>query len=60
MLAFLVSPCKDFEQLLPNRHWFTFVTNLSSILQPLACIDRYGKYLPVVLMDPTGAAETFF
>lgn len=60
MLAFLMSPRKDLEQLLPNRDWFTFVTNLSSILQLLACGDRYGKYLLMVLMDPPGGAETFF
>jgi len=61
MLAFLMSPREDLEQLLPDRDWFALVTDSSSVLQLLAIETRLDmeRNVPVVLMDPTGAAGTF-
>lgn len=61
MLAFLMSPSEDLEQLLPDRDWFALVTDFSSVLQLLAMEMRLDmdRNVPVVQMDPMDAAGTF-
>jgi len=60
MLALLMSPGEDFEQLFSDCHWFAFMAYLSPVLQILESVGKHGNNVPAVLMDLTDAAETFF